>query len=153
MFIGKVALYLLVLTTLVFTQSCDDQNCKTCDTPSICKECNDRYFVLNEACSACSDNCITCSNASVCTKCDTTYFIDIGNTCTSCTTLPNCLDCSDGQSCTLCKDGFFSDTKTCFSCKAECTTCTASDVCTACQATYYKDGNQCSPCSVIYQCS
>ena len=152
MFIGKAALYLLVLTTLVFSQGCNDANCKTCVTPSICTECNDRFFVLNDVCSACSDNCITCSDANLCTKCDKTYFIDIKNTCASCTTLPNCTNCSDGQSCTLCKDGFFINNKTCTACQKGCKTCTASaDLCTSCQTNYVFSNYTCNPCSNAFE--
>ncbi|CAD8122382.1 unnamed protein product [Paramecium sonneborni] len=117
-------------------------NCKSCNSPYTCSQCNDGFYWQQSV----SSTPLSSSNA------------QFAGSCVSCLSGGNCATCQ-GSTCTQCLPGFYAskdNTQTiiqsCNSCPVGCSSCTSLSTCNDCYPSYFKYGDLCYPmlkCSSI----
>lgn len=126
--------------------------CSTCNSSTVCYECNPGFYLASNACTSCLSlfpGCIACNGTS-CLLCDLDYFKTGGGNCSLCS-IANCLRCTSSSLCIACAQGFFvaaAGGASCTACNSVCSACynTATN-CSSCIRGYYLNVNTCTACS------
>ena len=127
-------------------QSCDINNCKTCNSSlSVCDECKDGFTSTTTSSSDCNlacadDNCLRCARGSqnVCEECKEGFGKDSSNNCVACQ-VEGCKKCdSDRTKCDFipdersCQSNYYYFNTTCVQCQNGCLECDIQGICQRC---------------------
>lgn len=87
--------------------------CTQCLSSSICQNCSNGYYLINNYCTECRmaiNNCFTCGFINVnltCSSCLSGYYLGLNFICFSCnSTLQFCSSCTSPTFCTGCISGY-----------------------------------------------